>query len=106
MPTLYMIFWSSIMILALGLGRLRNLGQMLVLSLVTAFILILSQSLFIQLSVSAGLDPSTVLYSSGDFLRGGPLGWLALLVMPCGWLGPMIGLNLVHRWVMMQNETA
>jgi hypothetical protein len=31
------------------------------------------------------------------FLRGGLFGWLALVVMPCGWLGPIIGLNLIQR---------
>ena len=98
MPTLYMTFWSVFMIMALGLGRLRNWGQIALLVLVTAFVLLLSQSLYVQLSVSAGLDPSAALYASNDFLRRGPLGWLALLVMPCGWLGPMIGLNLIHRW--------
>jgi hypothetical protein len=29
------------------------------------------------------------------------MGWLALLVMPCGWLGPMVGLHLVERWNML-----
>jgi hypothetical protein len=106
MPILYMTFWSVFMIIALGLGRLRNWRQMLVLALVTALILVLSQSLYTQLSISAGLDPSGVLYASGDFLRQGPLGWLALLVMPCGWLGPMVGLNLIHRWYRTVDELA
>jgi ABC-type Co2+ transport system permease subunit len=106
MPTLYMTLWSAFMIIALGLGRLRNWRQMVLLALVTAFVLILSQSLYIQLSISAGLDPSGVMYGSADFLRRGPLGWLALLVMPCGWLGPMVGLNLIHRWTRSVNRTA
>lgn len=98
MPTVYMIFWSVAMIIVLGLGRLRSWGHVLVMALVTAFVLILSQTLFIQLSLSAGLEPSSVLHASTEFFMGGPLAWLALLVMPCGWLGPFIGLNLVHRW--------
>jgi hypothetical protein len=106
MPILYMTFWSVFMIIALGLGRLRSWRQMLILALVTALILVLSQSLYTQLSISAGLDPSGVLYAAGDFLRRGPLGWLALLVMPCGWLGPMVGLNLIHRWFQTVDETA
>jgi len=80
------------------LGRVRNLGQIVVMTLVTAFVLLLSQSLFIQLSISAGLEPSSILYASSDFLLSGPLGWLALLVMPCGWLGPVVGWSLVKRW--------
>jgi hypothetical protein len=98
MPIIYMILWSGIMIIALGLGRVRNLGQIVVMSLVTAFVLLLSQSLYIQLSIAAGLEPSSILHSSSDFLLSGPLGWLALMVMPCGWLGPVIGWNLVKRW--------
>ena len=81
MPTFYMMFWSMIMIIALGVWRLRNWGQVLVVGITTVFVLILSQSLFIQLSISASLDPSHVLTNSGDFLVRGPLGWLALLVM-------------------------
>lgn len=106
MPTLYMIFWSSIMIIALSVWRLRNWGQIFVVVLVTAFTLILSQSLFIQLSISAGLDPSDVLFSAGNFLMAGPYGWLALLVMPCGWLGPFIGMGLAARWQKWQLDSA
>lgn len=98
MPTIYMIFWSITMIFALGLGRVRNLGQIIVMILVTAFVLVLSQSLYIQLSISAGLEPSSILYASSEFLMSGPLGWLALLVMPCGWLGPIVGWSTVKRW--------
>lgn len=104
MPTLYMSIWSVFMIVVLGLGRLRHWGQMLVLALVTATVVILSQSLFVQLSISAGLDPSHILVASGDFLRGGVLGWLALVIMPCGWLGPMIGWNLVKRFYGMREQ--
>ncbi|VAW43434.1 hypothetical protein MNBD_CHLOROFLEXI01-2275, partial [hydrothermal vent metagenome] len=32
------------------------------------------------------------------FLQSGPFGWLALLVMPCGWLGPFVGFNLIQRF--------
>jgi hypothetical protein len=38
------------------------------------------------------------LMDPGAFVMSGPYGWLALLVMPCGWLGPILGLNLVERW--------
>lgn len=106
MPTLYMIVWSVVMILVLGLGRLRHMGKLLIMALVTAVILVLSQSLFVQLSISAGLDPSTALQASNEFLQVGPLGWMALLVMPCGWLGPIIGLNLVQRRTPFLNQAA
>lgn len=98
MPTFYMIFWSIVMIFALGIWRLRHWGHVLVVAAITALVLLFSQSLFIQLSLSAGVDPSLVFVSPTDFLLSGPLAWLALLVMPCGWLGPFIGFNLVKRW--------
>lgn len=98
MPTFYMIFWSIVMIFALGIWRLRHWGHVLVVTAITVLVLILSQSLFIQFSLSAGLDPKQVLVNPMDFLLSGPLAWLALLVMPCGWLGPFIGFNLVRRW--------
>jgi hypothetical protein len=86
------------MILALGFWRLRHWGHIFVVAFITGFVLILSQSLFVQLAISAGVDPSRVLTNTTDFLTGGPLGWLALLVMPCGWLGPFIGFSLIQRW--------
>lgn len=98
MPTFYMTFWSIIIIGALGVSRLRHLGHILVVTLITALVLILSQSLFIQLAISAGVDPSQALTNPAAFLTSGPLGWLALLVMPCGWLGPFIGSSLIRRW--------
>jgi hypothetical protein len=97
MLTFYMIFWSTIIIIALGMWRLRNWGQVVIIALVSAFVLLVSQSLFIQLSLTAALEPESVFSTPDAFLRSGPFGWLALLVMPCGWLGPFIGFNLVKR---------
>lgn len=98
MPVLYMVFWSIVMIMAMGVWRLRSWGKMMSVGLVTAVILLISQSLFFQLSLAAGIEPHTVLSQPTDFLGRGVVGWLALLVMPCGWLGPVIGLNLVERY--------
>lgn len=98
MPTFYMIFWSIVMILALGIWRLRHWGHVLVVAGISALILIISQSLFIQFSLSAGVDPGLVLTNPTLFMMSGPIAWLALLIMPCGWLGPFIGFNLVQRW--------
>ncbi len=97
MPTMYMTFWSVLMIGAMGVWRLRNMRRMLVVLVVTAVVLLLSQTLFVQLSINAGVDPSTILTDPFRFLASGPMGWLALLVMPCGWLGPIIGMNLVQQ---------
>ena len=97
MPTLYMTFWCAVLIMAMGLWRLRSWGQVMIVTVITAFVLLLSQSLFIQLAVAAGVAPSDALLAPERFLLAGPSGWLALLVMPCGWLGPVIGLSLVAR---------
>ncbi|MBP6471756.1 MAG: hypothetical protein KBE23_15485 [Chloroflexi bacterium] len=104
MPIFYMTFWSIVVILAVGVWRLRSWLSVFTVSLITVVILMLSQALFVQLALSAGLDPSLVLIDPSAFLRSGPLGWLALLVMPCGWLGPVLGLNLVERWHEWQQE--
>ena len=106
MPTLYMTFWSIVMIVAMGAWRLHSWGKMLTVALITAVVLLFSQALFIQLSLSAGVDPSIALSQPGEFLSKGLFGWLALLVMPCGWLGPIIGLNLVERLGDDRNEIA
>ncbi|HEX6385957.1 MAG TPA: hypothetical protein VF177_14905 [Anaerolineae bacterium] len=97
MPTLYMTFWCAALIVAMSLWRLRHWGQVVGVTLITAFVLLLSQALFIQLAISAGLEPGNALLAPQRFLLAGPSGWLALLVMPCGWLGPVIGLSLVER---------
>jgi hypothetical protein len=98
MPTFYMISWSFFMITAMGVWRLRSWGKMVTVGLVTAVILLISQSLFFQLALAAGVHPQMALSQPADFLNQGLVGWLALLVMPCGWLGPVIGLNLVERY--------
>jgi hypothetical protein len=92
-----MVLWSIVMILAIGLWRARNLGQLLGVITVTAFILLVSQALFMHLSLTIGAAPADALLNPAYYLGHGPLGWLALLIMPCGWLGPIIGLNLVQR---------
>lgn len=106
MPIFYMTFWSIIVIFAVGIWRLRSWLGVLAVCLITVLVLMLTQSLFIQLTISAGLDPSMALVDPGAFLRRGPVGWLALMIMPCGWLGPVLGLNLVERWQTWQQEPA
>ena len=96
MPIFHMTLWSAMLIFALGIWRLRNLSKLLIV-VVTAIVLLLSQTLFVQLAVNAGVDPSAALVNPLLFLASGPVGWLALMVMPCGWLGPILGLNLVQR---------
>ena len=97
MPTLYMIFWSIIIVAAFSAWRLQTWNQRLVVTVVTLLVLLVSQSLFLSLASSAGLNPSDALLAPERFLQSGPFGWLALLVMPCGWLGPFVGFNLIQR---------
>ena len=97
MPTQYMLFWSIVMILAIGMWRLHYWRDVIFVAFVTAIVLFVSHILFINLSLAANLDPGLALQNPMAFLQGGFYGWLALLVMPCGWLGPIIGLNLVER---------
>ncbi len=104
MPTLYMFYWSVIIIAAVGMWRLRNMGDVVLVTAVTAIILFASHTLFIQLTIAANLDPSMVLLNPFIFLRGGVYGWLALIVMPCGWMGPIVGMNLVNRKYEMLNR--
>jgi hypothetical protein len=95
MPFTYMILWSIVIILGLGIWRLRHTGQLMVIVLVTAVILFISQALFTNLSTTAGIDPNGVINLS-EYLVSGPLAWTALLVRPCGWLGPIIGFHLIQ----------
>lgn len=98
MLALYMTIWSMIMMVTVGLWRIRSWAQFFVASLVTALILLISQSLFAHLSMTIGVYPDLVLFDPSHYIVKGPVGWLALLVMPCGWLGPVLGLHLVQRW--------
>ena len=98
MLTLYMVLWSIAFLGAFALWRVRHVGQLLIISLVSALVLLLSQTLFWQLSQAAGISPSTTVIEPAIYLRHGPLAWLALLIMPCGWLGPILGLSLVEKW--------
>lgn len=97
MPIFHMTLWSLMLIVALGIWRLRSIHKIVVVALVTAVVLLLSQTLFVQLAANAGLNPSDALTNPLLFLASGPIGWLALMVMPCGWLGPILGLNLVQN---------
>jgi hypothetical protein len=104
MPIFYMALWSFALIFAVGVWRFHNWRHVTGMVLVTILVLMISQALFIQLSIAAGLDPSMALMDPGLFLLSGPYGWMALLVMPFGWLGPVLGLSFVERWHVFQEE--
>jgi hypothetical protein len=95
---IYMAFWSIVIILFLGLTRIRNLAQFVIVVLISALVLIASQALFIELSLAAGATPNMVFSDPLYYFNQGMVGWLALLIMPCGWFGPIIGLYLAQRW--------
>lgn len=94
---MYMIFWSLIVILAVSVVRLRDARQTALVVAITLLVFMISQSLAAQLATSVGLEPNMIFVSPEQFFYSGPVGWLALLVTPCGWLGPLIGFNLVQR---------
>ncbi len=98
MPFFYMTFWSLAIIIGLSLWRLHNWSERMTVTVITLLILLVTQSLFVQLTIAAGVDASDALLNPSRYLQSGPVGWLALLVMPCGWLGPFIGTNIVERW--------
>ncbi len=97
MPTLYMICWSIVIVAAFSVWRLETWNQRALVTAVTLLVLLVSQSLFFSLTTSAGLNPSDALLAPERFVQAGAFGWLALLVMPCGWLGPFVGFNLIQR---------
>ena len=103
MSLLYMVFWSVVMVVALSVVRVRSWRQRVLLCLVTAVVLLISQSLFLQMSYTLSVDANTALVAPQHYLLRGPMGWLALMVMPCGWLGPFVGLHLTERWGMVVN---
>lgn len=98
MPTTYMLIWSIIFVLIVGSFRIHHLSRLLGALLGSALILGVAHLLFTQLSIAAGIE-ATVVLSPSDYLSYGPLAWLALMVMPFGWLGPIISLNLMKDQV-------
>lgn len=98
MPFFYMTFWSLIIIIGLSLWRLQSWRERTAVIIITLLVLMVTQSVFVQLTIAAGVDASDALLAPQRYLQSGPIGWMALLVMPCGWLGPFIGLSIVSRW--------
>jgi hypothetical protein len=100
MPIVYMTFWSTVMVLLFSFWRLRNWSQTLLLTVVTAVVLLFTHTLFLELSYLAGTNPNTVLDVPGEYINRGIYGLLALLVMPFGWLAPVVGLYLAEKLAM------
>lgn len=98
MPFFYMTFWSLVMIIGLSLWRLHRWGDRLAVMVITLIVLLVTQTLFLQFTLAAGLEASDALLAPQRYLQSGLAGWLALLIMPCGWLGPFVGMNMVSRW--------
>jgi hypothetical protein len=89
-----MLIWSIVFVLIVGSLRIRHMGRLIGALVGSALILGVAHVLFTQLSASAGITATAVL-TPNDYLAYGPLAWLALMVMPFGWLGPIISLNLM-----------
>lgn len=94
---IYMSIWSIVMVLFLGLSRARSGGQLVLMGTVAGLVLVVSQMLFSLLSESLGIAPNMGMVNPALYVAAGPAGWLALLVMPCGWLGPVLGLHITNQ---------
>lgn len=96
----YMIFWSTIMMVTLGATRLRHIRQFATMSAVTGLIVFIAYTLANHMAQTAGLDMMffNPLAYPRLYLESGPLGWMVLMIVPCGWLAPVIGLNAATRW--------
>ena len=94
----YMMIWSAIMVVGFSFFRVRQLRHTVLMTVVTFLILAMTHALFVQLSLGAGINPAiNGQISLTEYIYAGLIGWLALLVMPCGWLGPVVGLHLAER---------
>ena len=95
----YMISWSIIMMILLGLFRLRSWYQVGVMGFLSWAILTFSWLLANRLADGTGLDLSLFnpLAQPDLYVSQGPAGWLILLVVPIGWLAPLVGANVAER---------
>ncbi len=96
----YMIFWSIVMMMLVGLVRLRSLIQFGIMGTLSAATLLICWLLASSLADGTGLDIShfNPLAYPDLYISQGPTGWMILLVVPCGWLAPILGANAAERW--------
>lgn len=97
---LYMLLWSVVMTAVVGIWNLRSWRQLFIM-LTSSWSIILVAYLFaIELADNMGLDMLhfNPLLFPDIYFKQGLLGWLILLIIPCGWLSPSIGLNIAQRW--------
>ena len=98
----YMIFWSVVMMILVGVVRLRSLHQFAIMGLLSGGIILLSWLIALQLADGTGLDLAlfSPLAHPDLYIAQGPAGWLILMIVPCGWLAPILGVNVAERWAM------
>lgn len=96
----YMVFWSIMMMLLVGLVRLRSLHQFVIMGLLSGGIIMLSWMIAGRLAEGTGLDLTlfSPLAHPDLYVAQGPIGWLILMIVPCGWLAPVLGVNVAQRW--------
>ena len=96
----YMIFWSIIMMLFMGLLRLRSLYQFGIMGFLSWTTILLCWLVANQLADGTGLDISLFnpLANPHIYTSQGPIGWMILMIVPCGWLAPLLGANVAERW--------
>ena len=99
MSIIYMFCWSIVMVFMVGIWRLRSWSQVVLMLASSLLVVSFVHTVGSQLAQSAGLDMavfSPLLYPE-MYLRQGVIGWVILLVFPCGWLAPALGLNLAEK---------
>lgn len=96
----YMIFWSMLMMLFIGLMRLRSFYQFGIMGFLSATMILLCWLLANQLADGTGLDIVIFnpLANPEIYMSQGPVGWMILMIVPCGWLAPLLGANVAERW--------
>ncbi len=96
----YMLMWSAVMTATLGFVRLQHWRQFVGMAAVSLLIVFTAYALAAQTASSIGLDLdffNPIAYPNLYWAQG-PLGWMVLMIVPCGWLAPVIGLNTAQRW--------
>lgn len=97
---LYMLLWSVIMTGVVGAWHLRSWRQLFIMISTSWCIILIAYLCAIELVENLGLNMTSFnpLLFPEIYFKQGLIGWLILLIIPCGWLSPSIGLNIAQRW--------
>ncbi|MEM9808159.1 MAG: hypothetical protein AAF959_23070, partial [Cyanobacteria bacterium P01_D01_bin.56] len=95
----YMHFWSLLIMVVLGLIRLRSLLQFCIMGIVSIGLLFMTWTLSLQLSEVLNISITAFSPITHPTLYFSDVaGWLILVIFPVGWLAPLIGVLVAQRW--------